>query len=624
MRIVHVVRQFHPAIGGMESVVLELASEQIAKGHAVRVITLNRRFEKPREKLPAREFVRGIEVVRVPYFGSKRYPIAWNVLRHIGGADIVHVHGVDFFFDFLAWTQPLHRQKLVVSTHGGYFHTPFASSLKKLFFPTLTRASLSWYGGVVTVSAADQTLFGSIRSRGASLIENGVNIEKYADAGARKPVKSILTLGRFSTNKRLDRMIAFLAALRRHDPAMNPGWRLIIAGRPADLRAADLREIAAKNGVSDAVEILTSPFDEAVRHLMGKCSVFASASSYEGFGLAAVEGLSAGLFPLLNDIPPFRHLLDRHGIGLLTDFSNADAAAEAFLSKWQEIEGGYAGARRRAIEASANYAWPQVSEKYESCYHSVLGDRARAILDIPIDVHTYNDAVQRLDDRFAQGDPATVVFANAHTLNNTFTNDEARAALRKSIVFNDGIGVNLASRLLFGKWFPENLNGTDFMPDYLRHTRHRLRVFFLGSKPGVAERAARHLMSVDSRHEIAGCHHGYFDEADGARVADQIRRSKADVLLVAMGDPIQELWLKNHFEATGCRFGFAVGGLFDFMAQEVPRAPQWVQALCMEWLFRMLQEPRRLWRRYLVDMPVFLLRVGGQWLAGPRVASAER
>lgn len=621
MQIVHVVRQFHPAIGGLESVVWELASEQIAKGHAVRVVTLNRLFEKPRERLRAREFVRGIEVIRIPYMGSKRYPLAFKVLKHIGDADVLHVHGIDFFVDYLAWTQPLHRRKLVVSTHGGYFHTPFAATLKKLVFKTLTRLSLSWYGGVVAVSAADQTLFSSIRSRGASLIENGVNIEKYVDAGAKKPVKSIITLGRFSANKRLDRMIAFVAALRRRDPA----WRLIIAGRPADLTAADLREIAAKAGVADAVEILTSPFDDAVRHLMGKCSVIASASDYEGFGLTAVEGMSAGLFPLLSDIPPFRHLFDRHGIGLLADFSNADASAEQFLSKWQDVEeSGYARYRKRAIAASTDYTWARVSEQYESCYHSVIGDQDRAILDVPINVHTYNDAVQLLDDRFVDGAPATVVFANAHTLNNTFHNQEARAALHNSIVFNDGIGVNLASRLLFGKWFPENLNGTDFMPDYLRHTKHPLRIFFLGAKPGVAERAARQLMSVNAQHRIAGCHHGYFDEADGARVADEIRRSGANVLLIAMGDPMQELWLKKHFEQTGCRFGFAVGGLFDFMAHEVPRAPQWVQALCMEWLYRMLQEPRRLWRRYLVEMPVFLLRVGGQWLSGPRITSAER
>jgi alpha-1,3-mannosyltransferase len=415
-------------------------------------------------------------------------------------------------------------------------------------------------------------------------------------------------------------VILFLAAMHRRDPA----WRLTIAGRPGDLTVADLKDLAKKAGVGDAVEILALPSDDTVHQVMGQCSVIVSASSYEGFGLAAVEGMSAGLFPVLSDIPPFRHLLDQHGVGLLVDFTNTDAAAERFHSQWRDLNERYEYHRQRVINATAGYAWKRVSEQYESSYQSILGNRVRSILDVPVDVRTFNDALRLLDERYARGDSAMVVFANAHTLNNTFNNDEARAALRKSIVFNDGIGVNLASRLLFGKWFPENLNGTDFMPDYLRHTKHRLRLFFLGAKPGVAKRAADYLMSIDSRHELAGCCHGYFGDADGARIAEQIRRSKADVLLVAMGDPRQELWLMNHFAQTGCRFGFAVGGLFDFMAHEVPRAPQWVRTLCMEWFYRMLQEPRRLWRRYLIGMPVFLLRIGSQWLAGPRITGAER
>jgi len=124
MRITHVVRQFHPAIGGMENVVENLASAQRAKGHQVRIVTLDRVFNaaKP-HRLPAHEWFNGFEIVRVPYFGSKRYPIALSALRHVRDADIVHVHGVDFFLDYLAWTAPFHRRKLVVSTHGGFFHT---------------------------------------------------------------------------------------------------------------------------------------------------------------------------------------------------------------------------------------------------------------------------------------------------------------------------------------------------------------------------------------------------------------------------------------------------------------------------------------------------------------------
>jgi len=132
MRITHVVRQFHPAIGGMENVVENLASAQRAKGHQVRIVTLDRVFNaaKP-HRLPAHEWFNGFEIVRVPYFGSKRYPIALSALRHVRDADIVHVHGVDFFLDYLAWTAPFHRRKLVVSTHGGFFHTGFAAGLSR-------------------------------------------------------------------------------------------------------------------------------------------------------------------------------------------------------------------------------------------------------------------------------------------------------------------------------------------------------------------------------------------------------------------------------------------------------------------------------------------------------------
>jgi alpha-1,3-mannosyltransferase len=98
MRIVHVVRQFHPSVGGLEGVVESLATEQIAQGHHVRVVTLNRIFNAPYAKrLRSRERRNDIDIVRVPFFGSKRYPIAFGALRYIRDADIVHVHGVDFF-----------------------------------------------------------------------------------------------------------------------------------------------------------------------------------------------------------------------------------------------------------------------------------------------------------------------------------------------------------------------------------------------------------------------------------------------------------------------------------------------------------------------------------------------
>ena len=99
----------------------------------------------------------------------------------------------------------------------------------------------------------------------------------------------------------------------------------------------------------------------------------------------------------------------------------------------------------------------------------------------------------------------------------------------------------------------------------------------------------------------------------------KILASRADVLLVAMGNPRQEFWLADHLPSTGCRLGIGVGGLFDFLSGDVARAPVWVRAARLEWCYRLMREPRRLWRRYILGNPIFLMRVLGQWWSGARV-----
>jgi alpha-1,3-mannosyltransferase len=620
MRIVHVVRQFYPAVGGIETVVLELASAQIAEGHSVRIVTLDRLFNAPQApKLSSHDRVAGAEIVRIPFFGLSRYPIAPSVLRHVGDADVVHVHAIDFFFDYLAWTKPLHRKRLIVSTHGGFFHTPFAARLKRLYFSTVTRLSLACYDGVAAVSAPDRELFAKIRKRTIDYIENGVNVAKYANAASPVPAKSILALGRLSSNKRLDRLISFIAALRRRDPE----WKLIIAGRAWDVDADALRALAEAQRIGDAVEIVSAPQDQTVRELMGRCSVIASASDYEGFGIAAVEGLSAGLLPLLSNIPAFRHLVARAGTGILADFTDPEGAAVLFIRRWRELAVDYPQQRKRSIDAAAQYEWRRVVSAYAALYDRVSGAKVRTILGVPIGVNTRSQAVELLDARFVRGKPAIVAFANAHTLNVASRDEAFRDVLRNAIVINDGIGVDIASRFLFGSAFPQNLNGTDFTPHYLRSSRHRFRIFLLGGRGNVARRAGKQLARMCPQHRIVGWHHGFLAKADNAKIAEMIRHANADVVLVAMGNPVQEQWLAANLAATGCRLGFAVGALFDFMTGQAPRAPLWMRTVRLEWLHRLMLEPARLWRRYLVGNPQFLLRVLRQWISGARGNSLE-
>ena len=272
------------------------------------------------------------------------------------------------------------------------------------------------------------------------------------------------------------------------------------------------------------------------------------------------------------------------------------------------------------MQAVIAYDWRHVCEEFAKLYDAATGTTVRTILDVPVQVRTFDQAVDLLDARFQKREPVAVVFANAHTLNVAAANSDFRMALQNAVVLNDGIGIDIASRLLYGAPFPENLNGTDFSPNYLRRTKHRFRIFLLGARPGTAERAASRLTALYPRHKIVGSHHGHFDAGKVSEITNLIRRSGADVLLVAMGNPKQELFIQSQLAATGCILGIGVGALFDFLAGNVPRATARVQKWHLEWVYRLVQEPRRLAGRYFVGIPVFLTRILRQWWSGARVA----
>ena len=108
-----------------------------------------------------------------------------------------------------------------------------------------------------------------------------------------------------------------------------------------------------------------------------------------------------------------------------------------------------------------------------------------------------------------------------------------------------------------------------------------------------------------------------------AKINAMIKSSNADIVLVGMGNPRQELWLAGNLEATGAELGFAVGALFDFVTGHAPRAPSWIRSVRLEWLYRLSQEPSRLAGRYLVGNPLFILRILGQRFSGAAASTID-
>jgi exopolysaccharide biosynthesis WecB/TagA/CpsF family protein len=244
-------------------------------------------------------------------------------------------------------------------------------------------------------------------------------------------------------------------------------------------------------------------------------------------------------------------------------------------------------------------------DRIKSDYPSV---NTRDVLGLDISVLTRDTALDMLERHISERTPVRLAFVNANLANLAYEDVQLHKMLRHFLLLNDGVGLNIASRLLYGKPFPDNLNGTDFTPYFLDQCRTPLKVFLLGAKPSVIVRAAESFTCRWPQHSLVGYQDGYFTEADEDRIIEMIKSAKPDLMLVAMGNGLQERWVERLVPEVIIS-AWGVGALFDFLAGEVQRAPLWMRRLNIEWAYRLMVEPSRMWHRYIIGNPKFVLRV---------------
>ncbi len=250
----------------------------------------------------------------------------------------------------------------------------------------------------------------------------------------------------------------------------------------------------------------------------------------------------------------------------------------------------------------------------------VLGGRrerprppALDFFDIPIVNTDMHEAVDWIATRSEDKEKSLLCFVNPDCLNIAYKDESYKKLLQGAArVLPDGIGIHIGCRVL-GVSLAANVNGSDLFPPLCeRAVRDGLSLFLLGARPGVAQAAADNMCDRFPGLEIAGTHHGYFTDEEGDGVIQKINESGADILLVAMGAPRQEKWLDHHHEVLEPAVRMGVGGQFDFYSGRIPRAPMWMREIGLEWVWRLLQEPGRMWRRYVIGNPLFLYRVWRQ------------
>lgn len=361
MRILHVVRQFEPAVGGLESYVKNMCLYQQAQGHTCEVLTLNRVFHSHYKELPEQEVINGIAVRRVPFVGHRRFFIPFVPLGYFKQFDVIHVHNTDFFFDYIAFLGMFLRKPLFATTHGGFFHTQDFSFVKKLYFNVITRLSCKRYDMLFAISQNDYDTFETAAKR---IVLQHNAIAPLGDFTASGD--DFIYIGRLAKHKQVEQLIKTFAELKtQHGVAgdlhiVGPGW---------DVSVEDLAQVAKAEKIEEHVKLHGFIAHEEVQAILPRCGYFVSASRFEGFGMSLLEGMSVGLIPFVQPNPAFKELIQLGGIGACVDFDAPQQAAAHIALTLADVT----SAQREAARAfAATFSWDELAKRSIEAYRDAV------------------------------------------------------------------------------------------------------------------------------------------------------------------------------------------------------------------------------------------------------------
>lgn len=373
-RILHLTRRYWPLEGGTERYVGWLAEAQVRRGYEVTVGSLNRDvIDISLARLAATETHDGVRIRRVAGFGGRQWTVVLDIpalLSLIAGADVVHLHDLRFAFASTVIGSSIARRPLILHSHGLIFHTRSMEGLKRFavayYFGPILQASNAI---IAASSQSDADLLLSLRPQLESqvhVIENAIPIDKYLRIDRHPEPGEILVLGRVADSKRIDLVIHALARVKHEE------WHLTIAGSPETRTVESLRAIARQLGVVDRVAFYTDITESAKHAFLARAQFALFPSQGEGFGLALLEAMAAGVPSLAQDIPAHRSLLSPTH---LTDFRDPARASRRIKAL---LEAHGSGATRQLRPGRArHYDLSRLVDEVEDLYQS-LGLRTAA------------------------------------------------------------------------------------------------------------------------------------------------------------------------------------------------------------------------------------------------------
>lgn len=358
MRILHVCNHFNPCIGGIEKYVEDLCNNLIKSGHTSDVVCLDK-CPYSDSKLIFHEKIGGINVYRLPFINIAKpyYQITPKVLRFVKNYDIIHVHGIGFFSDILTLTKIFHKKPLILSTHGGIFHTKKIKLMKNFYFNFWCRFIMKFVDKVIAHSKNDERLFSKISK--PVLIPYSINFDDFS-AKKTADKNTFLYIGRLSKNKRVDRLLEVASYLKKRIP----NFRFYIVG---DGNERPMLEKKCKDlDLTKNVQFVGEKTGKPLLEYYFRSRFFLSASEYEGFGISVIEAMASGCIVIINDIESFRNFVKNDENGFIIGFSKPKESSELILKIIDNKN--LSKISDNAKKTAKEYDWKELIKKIENVY----------------------------------------------------------------------------------------------------------------------------------------------------------------------------------------------------------------------------------------------------------------
>ena len=372
VRIFHVCQNFYPVWGGIESFVYESSKELIKKGYDVTVIASDRMpttGARTGKRLPARERIDGIKVFRFPFKRFSRYSTSVEALKFILSSDfdILHIHGIGFFSDAIPLVKFRADKKVVLSTHGGIFHTQAMMSIKNIYFKTMVKIAGKFADRIIAVSEQDRKFMEKITDKKKIVvIRNGVDWKSLSKIERSGNGRTLLYVGRIAANKKIERILHMVQDLK----GTLPNVFLYVVGEDwGELN--ELKLLTKRLDIAKNVKFTGSISKGRLRKIFSKSDMFLLASDYEGFGISVIEAMSAGIPVVVNDIDSMKEIVKNGINGFRVNFKNhaetSRIIAKALRNKKTMLKVG---------NSARNYAkffdWSRVIQDLERVYGELI------------------------------------------------------------------------------------------------------------------------------------------------------------------------------------------------------------------------------------------------------------